>query len=97
MADPNELRTSSIQLISSLHGRQRRLERDISIKDLQTAVKYGVKVAQFGYKNRFKITYNNIVYITDETCTKEVTSYAATQLPLEHYIIDDTLSRQVYI
>ena len=75
MADPNELRTSSIQLISSLHGRQRRLERDISIKDLQTAVKYGVKVAQFGprvsYKNRFKITYNNIVYITDETCTKD--------------------------
>lgn len=99
MDNSKDLRTSSIELISSTHGRQRRLERDISKKDLQLAIKYGVIERQYGSrvseKNRYKITYNNIVYITDETMTREVTSYSELQLPLEKYPIDVFLSRQI--
>ena len=100
----NDLRTSCIDFISSLHGRQRRAEREISVRDLQTAVKYGVKEPQWGDRRRgirnftglrYRITYNNIVYITDETCTKEVTSFALTQLPLEKVTIDQQLQRQI--
>ena len=81
-----DLNTSSIEIISSLHGKQRRIERDINKKDLQAAIKYGVVEKQ--RNNRYKITYNNIIYITDETMTKEVTSFSAIQLPLEHVPYD---------
>lgn len=99
-----DLRTSCIDFISSLHGRQRRAEREISVRDLQTAVKYGVKEPQWGDRRRgirnftglrYRITYNNIVYIIDETCTKEVTSFSLTQLPLEKVAIDQQLQRQI--
>ena len=59
-----DLHTSSIEIISSLHGKQRRIERDINKKDLQAAIKYGLIEKQ--RNNRYKITYNNIIYITDD-------------------------------
>ena len=88
-----DLRTSCIEFISSLHGRQRRAEREISVRDLQAAVKYGVKKKQIG--GNYKIIYNNIVYITDDTCTKEVTSYTLIQLPLEKVTLNQQLERQI--
>ena len=93
----SDLRTSSIELISSTHGRQRRLERDISKKDLQAAIKYGLVEPQYHavVGLRHKVTYNNIIYITDATMTKEVTSFSAIQLPLEKYPIDTFLSQQI--
>ena len=89
----DDLRTSSIELISSLHSRQRKLERDIGKRDLQAAIKYGVKLVQ--PKGNVKITYNNIVFITDSTYTREVTCFSNVQLPIEKHTIDSTLSRQV--
>ena len=89
----NDLRTSSIELICSLHSRQRKLEREIFKRDLQAAIKYGTKQIQSnGY---IKHTYNGIVYITDVLCSREITCYAEIQLPLDKYIIDESLSRQV--
>jgi len=98
MIAQSDLGTSCVELISSIHGRKRRLERDIAVKDLQTAVKYGTKEPQRGARylgTRYKITYNNIVYITDDTMTKEVTSFSLVQLPLETFQIDKALANQV--
>jgi hypothetical protein len=71
--------TSEVLLESTVHGRQRRAERAITKKDLQSAIKYGTK--EPGWPDprtkepRWKYTFRNIVYITDHTSTKEVTSY----------------------
>ncbi|KAJ1424547.1 kinase-like domain-containing protein [Ochromonadaceae sp. CCMP2298] len=92
-------RTSCVDFISSVHGAQRRFQREISKRDLQAAVKYGVKEKAPPHpgspRGRLKFTYNNIVYITDSTATKEVTSWDTVQLPLEKAEIDDSLSRQI--
>lgn len=72
-------RTSQFTVLSSLHGRARRHLREIDIFDLQTAVKYGVKSPGHPCPKtrspRWKYVYGNLVYITDMTSTKEVTSY----------------------
>lgn len=71
--------TQDIQLLSSVHGRDRRLLRHIGKHDLRAAVKYGVKTQ--GYPHpvtgalRYKYTFANIVYVTDETSTQEITCY----------------------
>lgn len=79
------LRTDDVPLVSSTHGRERRTQRDISKRDLQAAVKYGVKERGFPHPRtgamRWKYTYNDIVYITDATSTVEVTSWAL-ELPI---------------
>jgi hypothetical protein len=93
-------RTSCVNFISSIHGEQRRLEREISKRDLQTAVKYGLKENANPHPRtgepRLKFTYNNIVYITDMTATTEVTSWVIeNDLPIEKAPIDESLSRQI--
>jgi hypothetical protein len=73
--------TKNITLLSGVHGRDRRRERNIGKKDLQAAVKYGVK--ERGHSDRWfflsfnnrKYTFANVVYITDETSREEITSY----------------------
>ncbi|KAJ3288812.1 hypothetical protein HDU79_004566 [Rhizoclosmatium sp. JEL0117] len=66
-------------LLSSVHGRDRRKLRQIGKKDLLAAVKHGVKERAMPCRRtgakRWKFTFANIVYITDETCTQEITSY----------------------
>ena len=79
-----KLHTSAVELISSIHGNQRRVERSIERRDLQSAVKNGKKQLQrIRIKGkiviRYKFTFADYVYITDETCTKEITSWV---LPL---------------
>ena len=65
--------TSQETLISCTHGRERRVEREIQKIDLQRARKYGMKEEnRFG---RWKFTYGGIVFITDSTCTKEITCF----------------------
>lgn len=71
-------------LISSVHGRDRRAQRQIGKKDLLAAVQFGKKTLahpdpRTGEK-RWKYTFANIVYITDATSRNEITSYV---LPLE--------------
>ncbi|CAM9383238.1 unnamed protein product, partial [Chrysoparadoxa australica] len=60
-------------LLSSVHGRDRRAQRKIGRRDLQAAVKYGVKKpSRWG---GWMYTFANIVYITDKTSRREITSY----------------------
>ena len=89
------LKTNQVPVISSIHGRERREQRDITKRDLQAAIKYGDKVKQFRHGIlRWKYTFADVVYITDETSTVEVTSYAV-ELPLAPVIISDRMSIQL--
>lgn len=86
--------TSDIPFFSSLHGRERRALRGIARIDLQSAVKYGKKQQASPDRatgaRRWRYTHANIVFITDETSTKEITCYAKpnslprANLTLEH-------------
>lgn len=69
--------TEELSLLSTLHGRARRELRDISKHDLQTAMKYGIKTPGNFIKGeqRWKFEFGNTVFITDEHCTKEITSW----------------------
>ena len=69
--------TSAATFLSSTHGRLRRAQRMIDKRDLQAAVKHGkceVSYNQNGIR-RLKYTFADIVYITDETSTREITSW----------------------
>mmetsp|Transcript_40831 Transcript_40831/g.96954 ORF Transcript_40831/g.96954 Transcript_40831/m.96954 type:complete len:750 (-) Transcript_40831:319-2568(-) len=74
------LLTYEIPLESSVHGELRREQRNITKNDLKAAVKYGKK--EPGWPDprtkapRWKYTFADVVYITDETSTREITSYA---------------------
>jgi hypothetical protein len=63
--------TSLVTVLSSAHGRQRRAEREIHKRDLQAAVKYGVKesagVCRIFGTPRWKYTFADVVFITDAT------------------------------
>ena len=93
------LHTSAVDLISSIHGHQRRAERAIEKKDLQSAVKHGTKERQERRLKdgttviRHKYTFADIVYITDETSTQEVTSWVL-PLPLESVRISENDEHQ---
>lgn len=77
---------SEEELISSIHGQKRRVERSIEKRDLKSAVKYGKKEPQRRCMGngevviRYKYTFADVVFITDETSTKEITSWI---LPLQ--------------
>ncbi len=92
-------RTSCIDFIASVHGEQRRIERMIEKRDLQAAVKHGLRETAKPHphtgEGRLKFTYNGIAYITDLTGKMEVTSYAVESLPLFKVDIDAVLSRQI--
>ncbi|KAJ3228534.1 hypothetical protein HDU81_006133 [Chytriomyces hyalinus] len=70
-------------LISCVHGRDRRHLRQIGKRDLVAAVRFGTKTPGMPCRRtgatRWKYTFANIVYITDATSTREITSYV---LPL---------------
>lgn len=72
-------RTSDVPFFSSLHGRERRALRGIDRRDLQAAVKHGKKSRGWPHpitgEPRWKYTYADVVYITDESSTREITSY----------------------
>ena len=73
--DPNK-QTSLITLLSSAHGRMRREQRDIDKRDLQKALKYGSR--EFLHdNNRWKITYDGIIFIVDNNLRREVTCFPA--------------------
>eukprot|EP00923_Selenidium_pygospionis_P005567 GHVN01009421.1.p1 GENE.GHVN01009421.1~~GHVN01009421.1.p1 ORF type:complete len:466 (+),score=27.29 GHVN01009421.1:149-1546(+) len=79
--------TSSVTLLSCVHGRDRRKLRNVEKRDLKAAIKYGTKEVQVCSRQgphygeiRFKYTFADTVYITDATSTQEITSYV---LPLK--------------
>lgn len=73
----NLIPTSEGTLLSSIHGRDRRSLRSIGKKDLLAAKKYGRKERTYGYQRqpRWKFTFADIVYITEDDEVTEVTSY----------------------
>ena len=91
------MKTSTIPCISSLHGQERRLQRDICKRDLQAAVKYGEKEEGYPHprtgEKRWKYTFAGIVYITDESSTQEITSWAL-PIPLNKVEISERMREQ---
>ena len=88
------LPTIQVPIISSVHGRKRRLEREITKEELQAAVKYGKKEAT--YTNgilRWKYSFADIVYISDETSSVEVTCYTV-EKPMGRVVISERLAVQ---
>jgi hypothetical protein len=65
--------TSLITLITSEHGKMRREQRDISKRDLQKALKHGSR--KQAYDGRWKIEYDGVVFITDSSMRREITSF----------------------
>ena len=55
--------TSASTLLSGVHDRERREERDIDKIDLQRARRYGMK--EDGKNGREKYTYGGVVFIYD--------------------------------
>lgn len=94
------LQTSCIDFISSVHGEQRRRERNIDTRDLQAAIKYGTKEmvhCKNGHRKgelRWKYTFAEVVYITDATSTNEITSWTF-PLPLQKAPLDSKTKRQI--
>ena len=69
--------TAELSLLSTLHSRARRELRDISKHDFHTAIKYGIK-SPGHFRNgeqRWKFEFGNTIFITDESCTKEITCF----------------------
>ena len=72
------LRTEDVSLISHTHGRARRSERSVMRRELQAAIKHGMKErANPGCNGapRWRYTYEGVVYITDETSRHEITCW----------------------
>jgi Alpha-kinase family/von Willebrand factor type A domain len=86
--------TSLISILSCEHGRLRRIQRDISKRDLQKALKHGSRtIQQFtdqrGKKQcRLKIEYEDIVFITDALGQKEITSFPSPLSPVDVLLKD---------
>jgi hypothetical protein len=71
--------TSAFTVIETNHGRQRMDQRQISIKQLQTAVKHGVKTAlepEDGEpQGRIRYEFEGIIYITDHQSRRCITCW----------------------
>lgn len=91
------LRTCEIPFFSSTHGKERRTQRNIAKRDLQAAVKYGTRErgspCQKTGQGRWKYTYADIVYVTDEWSQREITSWVL-QLSLDPVRISPPMLNQ---
>lgn len=76
--------TSLITILSSEHGRMRREQRDINMRSLQKAIKHGTRERCWG--GRWKIEYDGIIFISDDSLRREVTAFPS---PLSFAEIDD--------
>jgi len=79
-SDQDVTRTSAISILSSPHGRLRRAQRAIEKRDLQAAVRYGTRQRGFPCprtgEGRWKYTFAEVVFVTNESCSLEITSWA---------------------
>ncbi|GFH44195.1 hypothetical protein CTEN210_00669 [Chaetoceros tenuissimus] len=76
-ANASSILTKEMTLLSTVHSRARRELRDISKYDLKSAIKHGCKfrARTVNGERRWMFKYANFTFITDNTCTKEITSY----------------------
>ena len=70
--------TSAATLLSCEHSRQRRAERLVSKRDLQAAIKYGSRVPSLNQRGQlaWKYSFADVVFIVDQSLTKEITCWA---------------------
>lgn len=85
-------RTTAVTLLSTEHGRMRRAQRLIEKRDLQAAVKHGIRTVSRNPRGELNYRYEfaEVVFITDATSTKEVTSWAAPGAGLDVALVDIT-------
>ena len=87
--------TSAHTVIPTPHGRARMAARAVSTKELQTAKKYGTitraRDDQRDGTARYKIEHDGIVYITDRTQKRVITTYH--QTPVEPEAKDAQIRR----
>lgn len=95
------LPTSQIPFFSSVHGAERRTQRNISKFDLQAAIKHGTRKRgltrppHWKYPGQtWKYHYANITYVTTDDLQQEITSYVDPPLPLERVHISKRLQQQ---
>ena len=97
--DEEELPTSAVDFLESSHGRERRHQRQIGVRDLQAAVKYGIRQPADRCRKtrnpRSKFTYNGVVYIVDDVTKQEVTSYNSSRDLQPKQITDSDRSRHI--
>jgi hypothetical protein len=91
--------TSVITVLSSVHGRQRRIERNIGKRDLQAAVKYGTKSKGHPCPRTgarcWLFTFADVVYVTDDDERQEITSWPLQGggIDVEKVTIDSTMQK----
>ena len=70
--------TSAVTILFSVHGRMRRAERLIQKRDLQAAIKHGTRVMSANPRGdwNWKYTFADVLYITDKSSRREITSWA---------------------
>uniref|UniRef100_A0A0G4IDI3 Alpha-type protein kinase domain-containing protein n=1 Tax=Chromera velia CCMP2878 TaxID=1169474 RepID=A0A0G4IDI3_9ALVE len=74
--------TSCIPFLASEHGRLRQEQRRISTVDLQAAIKHGTRTRTFCLTGpntgqpRWKFEYRGTTYITDDSCTQQITCWS---------------------
>ena len=92
--DETIIRTSAVTVLSSPHGRLRRAQRAIEKRDLQAAVKHGKKERGFPCprtgEGRWRYTFADVVYVTDETSRLEITSWPAPGAGLDIELVEIT-------
>ena len=76
--------TSAMTFLPSNHGRQRREQRNIGVRALKAALKYGTRT-RTSVPGRSKYIYNGITFIVNDATKREITSFAtALDLPPRH-------------
>ena len=96
---PSSILTSAITVLSSAHGRKRRAERQIGKRDLKAAVKHGTREPgrpTSSGEPTWKYTFADVVYITDSTSRKEITSWPETAVPCKHVDIESVLVGNIF-
>ena len=71
--------TSAYTAVPTAHGQSRMQERDVSLRELQAAKKHGT--ATPAGDGCWKYTHNGVVYVTDATQKRVITTYRAEQSP----------------
>ena len=71
--------TSAYTAVPTAHGQSRMQERDVSLRELQAAKKHGT--ATPAGDGCWKYTHNGVVYVTDATQKRVITTYRAEPSP----------------
>lgn len=74
--------TSAIPLSFTNHGHQRRQERQIPIRDVQAAIKYGKATPHDSNPNVMIYTHNGLKHVVDKSTSRLITTMVST-IPLD--------------